>query len=71
MFSISYRHKTSVKAEINHTFLNAYLLVHIGNDNWHSRLLYYAFAYNTSAQIDTHCSPFELVRGSLPVKLGE
>lgn len=65
-FSTPYHHETLGTVERNHRVLNEYFLSYVDEENWHSWIPYYAFAYNTTPHVDTEYSPFELLYGRLP-----
>lgn len=59
-FSTPYHHETLEIVERNHKVLSEYFLSFVDDENWHSWIPYYAFAYNTTPHVDTEYSPFEL-----------
>lgn len=65
-FSTPYHHETVGTVERNHRVLNEYLLNFVEDENWHEWIQYFTFAFNTTPNVDTEYSPFELIFGKLP-----
>lgn len=65
-FSTPYHHETLGSIERNHRVLNEFLLNYSKDNDWHTWIPFFAFAYNTTPHVETGYSPYELVFGKLP-----
>lgn len=66
IFSTPYHHQTLGTVERNHRVLNEYMCSFADDNQWDKWVPYYTFAYNTTPNIDTNYTPYELIFGKLP-----